>query len=122
MDTKHLGTNSTDMTDSTEPSDAASTDKQREKGEGLSKTKAPKQRPVGSAKGVETLFRNAYRAELEIINLAATKANIMISLNGFIASALTISGAFIYTSSPEFLLPATLFLFTSVASISTRTG
>ncbi|WP_200331484.1 DUF3616 domain-containing protein [Thiocystis violacea] len=119
MDTKQIGTNSTDMTDSTAPSDAdaASAEKQREKGEGLSKTKAPKQRPVGSAKGVETLFRNAYRAELEIITLAATKANIMISLNGFIASALTISGAFIYTSSPEFLLPATLFLFTSVASI-----
>jgi hypothetical protein len=79
--------------------------------------RARKQRPVGSARGVETMFRNAYRAELEIITLAATKANIMISLNGFITSALMISGAFIYTSSPEFLVPATLFLFTSAASI-----
>lgn len=73
--------------------------------------------PVGSGKGIETMFRNAYRAELEIITLAATKANIMISLNGFIASALMISGAFIYASSPEFLIPATVFLFTSAVSI-----
>ncbi|NEX21487.1 DUF3616 domain-containing protein [Thiorhodococcus mannitoliphagus] len=107
------------MTDSKTLSDAgaASADSKRENGEGPSKTKAPKQRLVGSKKGVETMFRNAYRAELEIINLAATKANIMISLNGFIASALMISGAFIYTSSPEFLVPATIFLFTSAASI-----
>lgn len=63
------------------------------------------------------MYRNAYRAELEIIALAATKANIMISLNGFITSALLISGAFIYASSPEFLVPATVFLFTSAASI-----
>ncbi|EIC20267.1 Protein of unknown function (DUF3616) [Thiorhodovibrio frisius] len=78
---------------------------------------APQTLPVGSAKGIETLFRNAYRAELEIIALAATKANIMISLNGFIASALMISGAFIFASSPEFMVPAAVFLCTSVASI-----
>jgi hypothetical protein len=75
------------------------------------------QKPVGSAKGIETMFRNAYMAELEIITLAATKANIMISLNGFIVSALMISGAFIYASSPAFLVPAGVFLFTAAASI-----
>ncbi|KHD04827.1 hypothetical protein PN36_34695 [Candidatus Thiomargarita nelsonii] len=72
---------------------------------------------VGSAKGIETMFRNAYRAELDLIALAAMKANIMISLNGFIVSALMISGGFIYASSPLFLAPATMFLFTSAASI-----
>lgn len=82
-----------------------------------SKKQTSKPRPVGSARGVETMYRNAYRAELEIIALAATKANIMISLNGFITSALLISGAFIYASSPESLVPATVFLFTSAASI-----
>jgi len=70
-----------------------------------------------SAKGVETMYRNAYRAELDIIALAATKANIMISLNGFIISALMISGGFIYASSPLLLLPAALFLFTSALSV-----
>lgn len=73
--------------------------------------------PLGSAKGVETMFRNAFRAELELIALAATKANIMISLNGFIVSALMISGAFIFASSPAFLIPAGIFLFTAAASI-----
>ena len=57
---------------------------------------------LGTNKGVETMFRNAVRSEMELLALAATKANIMISLNGFIVSALMISGAFIFSSSPEF--------------------
>ena len=56
---------------------------------------AAAQPPLGTSKAVETMFRNAVRAELDIIALAATKANIMISLNGFIISALMISGAFL---------------------------
>lgn len=109
----------TDTTDSTAQGDAlvAGAGKKRKNGDAApaggntkGKTKGtrpskaePQTAPVGSAKGVETLYRNAYRAELEIIALAATKANIMISLNGFIASALMISGAFIFASAPEFL-------------------
>lgn len=90
-------------------------------------TAAPKKRtkngadddgkPLGTSKAVETMFRNAVRAELDIIALAATKANIMISLNGFIISALMISGAFLFNSSPGFLFPAGVFLLTSAASI-----
>ncbi|MFV2029370.1 DUF3616 domain-containing protein [Neisseria sp. S1] len=72
---------------------------------------------IGTSKGVETMFRNAFRTELELIALAATKANIMISLNGFIVSALMISGAFIFASSPAFLVPAGIFMFTAAASI-----
>ncbi len=71
----------------------------------------------GSAKGIETMFRNACRSELDLIALAATKANIMISLNGLIISALIISGAFIFASSPQFLLPAVVFLITAAISI-----
>ena len=69
------------------------------------------------SRSIETMYRNAYRAELDLIALAATKANIMISLNGFIISALMISGGFIYASSPLLLLPAALFLFTSALSV-----
>ena len=76
-----------------------------------------KKQAIGSARGIETMFRNAYRVELGLISLAATKANIMISLNGFIVSALMISGGFIYASRPLFLVPITLFLFTSAISI-----
>lgn len=74
-------------------------------------------KPLGTSKAVETMFRNAIRAELDIIQLAATKANIMISLNGLIISALMISGAFIFNSSSAFLFPAGVFMFTAAASI-----
>ena len=74
-------------------------------------------KPLGTAKSIETMFRNAYRAELDIISLAAMKANIMISLNGFIISALMISGAFLFAASPELLLPAGIFMLTSAMSI-----
>jgi len=72
---------------------------------------------IGSAKGVETLYRNAYRAELDLIALAATKSNIMISINGFIVSALIISGGFLDMSKPLVLGPAVVFLFASAISI-----
>jgi len=79
--------------------------------------KKKKKKKLGSAKGIETMFRNAYRAELDMISLAAMKANIMISLNGFIISALMISGAFLIVASPELLIPAGLFMLTSATSI-----
>lgn len=79
--------------------------------------KKKKKKTLGSAKGIETMFRNAYRAELDMISLAAMKANIMISLNGFIISALMISGAFLIVASPELLIPAGLFMLTSATSI-----
>ncbi|MCP2039783.1 hypothetical protein L1281_000353 [Neisseria sp. HSC-16F19] len=79
--------------------------------------KLPEPLELGTAKGVETMFRNAFRTEMELLALAATKANIMISLNGFIVSALMISGAFIFSSSPEFLVPAGIFMFTAATSI-----
>jgi len=89
--------------------------KDKKKDKKKSKKKDSKQ--IGTSKAVDTMFRNAYRAELDMIALAAAKANIMISLNGFIISALMISGAFIFSSSPGFLIPAGVFLFTAAASI-----
>ena len=83
-----------------------------------SKTKKKKKKKTSaSSKSVETMFRNAYRAQLDMIALAATKANIMISLNGVIVSILMVTGGFIYANQPAFLLPAILFLITSAVSI-----
>ena len=79
--------------------------------------KKKKKKKAASAKGLETMFRNAYRAQLDMIALAATKANIMISLNGVIVSILMVTGGFIYAENPIFLLPAILFLITSAISI-----
>ncbi|MDO4231658.1 MAG: DUF3616 domain-containing protein [Lautropia sp.] len=72
---------------------------------------------LGSKRGVETMFRNVFRSELDLITLAATKANIMISLNGLIVSALMISGAFIHAASPQFFVPVGIFMVTAAASI-----
>ena len=96
---------------------AATAGQDTKRGRG-SRKKAKKPKPPGSEKAVETMFRNSYRAELDTIALAAMKANIMISLNGFIISALMISGAFIFASSPAFLFPAGVFLVTAAASIA----
>ena len=90
--------------------------KKKNKDKGRS-VEAVQEEVIGTAKGVETMFRNAVRSEMELLALAATKANIMISLNGFIVSALMISGAFIFSSSPEFLIPASTFMITAAASI-----
>lgn len=81
------------------------------------KKKSKKKKTSASSKSVETMFRNAYRAQLDMIALAATKANIMISLNGVIVSILMVTGGFIYANQPAFLLPAILFLITSAISI-----
>lgn len=72
---------------------------------------------LGSKRGVETMFRNVFRSELDLITLAATKANIMISLNGLIVSALMISGAFIHAASPQFFVPVGIFMVTAALSI-----
>lgn len=78
-----------------------------------------KKSPGSANKAIETMFRNAYRAQLDLLALAATKSNIMISLNGAIVSILMVASGIVYadTKSLAILLPATLFLMTSMVSI-----
>lgn len=79
------------------------------------KKSAPK-RP-GSARGIETMFRNSYRAQLAMIALAVRKANIMISVNGFLLSLVTFSGAYVLTTQPVLLIPSATFFVTLILSI-----
>ncbi|MDJ0741087.1 MAG: DUF5706 domain-containing protein [Gammaproteobacteria bacterium] len=79
------------------------------------KTKVKKE--LGSSRGIETMFRTAYRAQLDLTALAATKANIMISLNGLILSVLTLSGPFVLVAEPMFTAPIAVFLATCLTSI-----
>lgn len=81
------------------------------------KKKKKKKASSTHGKGVETMYRNAYRAQLDLISLAATKANIMISLNGFIVSIFLVSGSFIIVHDLGFIIPAVIFLLTSASSI-----
>ncbi|MBU0945473.1 MAG: hypothetical protein KJ804_11360 [Proteobacteria bacterium] len=79
--------------------------------------KVKKKDTPGSARGIETMFRTAYRSQLDLTALAATKANIMISLNGIILSVLTLSGPFVLVTEPMFSAPIAVFLATCLCSI-----
>lgn len=83
----------------------------------VKKKKAKKKKALGSSRGIETMFRTAYRTQLDLTSLAATKANIMISLNGLILSVLTLSGPFVLVAEPAFTVPIAVFLATCLASI-----
>lgn len=63
------------------------------------------------------MYRTAYRSQLDLTALAATKANIMISLNGIILSVLTLSGPFVLVAEPMFVAPIAVFLTTCLCSI-----
>ena len=39
---------------------------------------------IGTSRGIETMFRTSYRVHQDLVGLADAKANIMISVNGFI--------------------------------------
>jgi hypothetical protein len=71
----------------------------------------------GTARGIESMFRNSYRAQLDMIALAATKANIMISVNGSLLALLTLASAYILTNEPRLLIPLIIFLLSGIVSI-----
>jgi hypothetical protein len=47
-----------------------------------------KKNKKGSARSIETFYRSAYRTQLDLTGLADVKANIMISINGLIITAI----------------------------------
>lgn len=79
--------------------------------------KKDKSEKVGSARGIESMFRSSYRAQLDMIALAATKANIMISLNGLLLSMLLLSGAYFLSAEPLILVPVSLLLITCTVAV-----
>ena len=64
------------------------------------------------SRGIDTLLRNAYRSQLDMLALAATKANIMISLNGLLMSMLIISGTHLVSINGMYIIPIAIFLVT----------
>lgn len=64
------------------------------------------------SRGIDTLLRNAYRSQLDMLALAATKANIMISLNGLLMSMLIISGTHLVSINGLYIIPIIVFLIT----------
>ncbi len=79
--------------------------------------KKNKKSQLGSVRGIESLFRNSYRAQLDMITLAATKANIMISLNGLMVSFLLIASSHFLVIMPMLIIPFAVFLLTCTVSV-----
>ncbi len=72
---------------------------------------------VGGARGIETMFRTSYQAQLDMIALATTKSNIMISLNGVLISVLLLSAAYLINTLPMLIVPIGSLLLTSTVAI-----
>ena len=71
----------------------------------------------GTARGIETMFRSAYRVQMELTALADNKANMMISINGIIISIIIAAVAPKLDSNPWLLVPSTVFLLGTLVSI-----
>ena len=76
------------------------------------KTKGP-----GTNRGVETMFRAAYRVQMELTALADNKANMMISINGIIISIIIAAVSPKLDANPWLILPSTIFLVGTLVSI-----
>ncbi len=83
----------------------------------IRKKMAKNQDLLGTSRGIETMFRNASRANYQLIAFADNKASIMITVNGFILSVLMASIGSTYNQTPWLVLPSFAFMLTSIASI-----
>ena len=72
---------------------------------------------LGTARGVETLFRSAYRVQMELTSLADNKANMMTSINGIIISIIIASVAPKLDANPWLLIPSTVFLLGTLINL-----
>jgi predicted metal-dependent HD superfamily phosphohydrolase len=70
-----------------------------------------------SNRGVETMFRTTATNHIRLSSMADSKANIMISVNAIIISVLLTVLLRKLEDYPQFILPAILFLSTSVTTI-----
>jgi hypothetical protein len=86
-------------------------------GEVEEKEKKKKKDKLGSARGVETMFRTSYRTHQDLSNLADNKANIMISINGIIISILFASMVDEVVGNRWLLLPTAVLLVGCLLSL-----
>ena len=70
-----------------------------------------KKKKKGSARAIETFYRSAYRTQLDLTGLADMKANIMISINGLIITAIIATeGLLTFTQNYLKFLPVLLLV------------
>ncbi len=71
----------------------------------------------GTARGIETMFRSAYRVQMDLTGLADNKANMMISINSIIMSIILAAVAPKLDANPWLLLPTLVLLVGNLVSI-----
>jgi len=76
-----------------------------------------KKKEPGTARGIETLFRSAYRVQMDLTSLADNKANMMISINSIIISIILAAVAPKLDANPWLLLPTLVLLVGNLVSI-----
>ncbi len=69
-------------------------------------------------RSAQSMLRNAYRAQLDLLSLADTKASIMISITGLAASVLVASDMFGLGRSNSLLLPSAALLLTFLVALT----
>jgi len=88
----------------------------QQEGGGPAEAEAPPS-PAKRPRAVETMFRTAYRVQMDLTSLADNKANMMISINGIIISIIIAAVAPKLDSNPWLLVPAAVFLTGTLVSI-----
>jgi hypothetical protein len=81
------------------------------------KKKKKKLKEFGAGRGVETMFRTAYRTHLDLSSLADRKANIMISINGLMIGILVSTIYPSIAANQRLLLPASVLVLGCLGSI-----
>lgn len=77
----------------------------------------PPPKKAGSARGIETMFRTAYRVQMDLTDLADNKANMMMSINGIIISIILAAVAPKLDTNPWLLLPTIILLLGTLVSM-----
>jgi hypothetical protein len=72
---------------------------------------------LGTKRGIETMFRSAYRVQMELTALADNKANMMISINAIIISIIIAAVAPKLDANLWLLFPTIVILLGTLASI-----
>jgi hypothetical protein len=86
--------------------------------EGEKKKKGKKKNSgLGSSRGIETMFRTSYRVHQDLVGLADTKANIMISVNGLIISIILAAVSPRIGGLPLLVLPTSILLVGCVIAL-----
>ncbi len=90
---------------------------EQEKEKKLLATKTKKAKPKGYSRGVESMFRNTARMQINLSSIADNKSNILISVNAIIIS---ISMTVLVTrleEMPEYIIPTLIFLVFCLVTI-----